>query len=38
MGFFDDHQGDPIRELSPEHVAYLRQVLAVHANRASTGL
>jgi hypothetical protein len=38
MGFFDDHQTDPIRELSPEHVAYLRRVLEVHANRAPTGL
>ncbi len=38
MGYFDDHQSDPIRELSPEHVAYLRRMLDVHANRAPTGL
>ena len=38
MGFFDDHRNDPIRELSPEHVTYLRRVLDVHANRAPTGL
>jgi hypothetical protein len=38
MGFFDHHQGDPARELSPEHVAYLRRVLDVHANHPSTGL
>lgn len=37
MGFFDDHRGDPTRELSREQVAYLRRVLEVHANYPATG-
>jgi hypothetical protein len=37
MEFFDDHPGDPLPELSPEQVAYLRWVLEVHTNHPSTG-
>lgn len=38
MGLFDHQQSDPGRELSPEHIEYLRRVLDVHANHPSTGL
>ncbi len=38
MEFFDEHPGYPLRELSPDQVAYLRRVLEVHTNHASTGL
>ena len=37
MGYFDDRPSHPTTELSPEQVAYLRRVLATHANNGSTG-
>jgi hypothetical protein len=37
MGFFDDHRGDPTRELSQEQIPYLRRVLTVHTNHPATG-
>ena len=37
MSYFDEHPGPPTPELSPEQVAYLRRVLATHANDPSTG-
>ena len=37
MTYFDEHPGSPAPELSPEQAAYLRRVLATHANDPSTG-